>query len=319
MIPNKHIYLFADSGGGGAPAPSSGSPASPTTETSAPAPTPDTSSPSDAGGAGESLDFESIFHDTSSDVQDLGLIEPSTTVQPTPAQPPQAAPPAQPQPPPQVQPQAPAQAPTQQPQPQQAQPAVPPSLDRYDPAQLVHALAANEQQLTDVLAAQVMKLSPQEVEALETNVVEAIPRLMARVLVQAQKSALSQMAAILPVAISRHNDVTQKAGSAEQSFYQAWPQLNRNQHGQLVYGYASVFRRMYPQATLQDLIKHVGPMVVQTAGVSAVAPRAPQASRANGRSPQPSPFVPAGAGAGPVSGQSRNDMTPWEAMFVQQE
>src|SRR5262245_33802549 len=292
MILNKHIYLFADSGGGAAPAPTSPS-SSP--GTSAPASPPDTSSPSDSsGGAGESLDFESIFHDTSSDTRDLGLTAPPE-VQPQPAQRPAVAPPAQPQPPPQMQPQAPAQAtpPQSQPQPDSG-PAVPQGLDRFDPAQLVQALAANEQQLTEVLAAQVMKLSPQEVEALESNMVEAIPRLMARVLLQAQKSALSQMAAILPVAITRHNDITQKAGTAEQGFYQAWPQLNRAKHGQLVYSYATMFRRMYPQATLQDIIRHVGPMVAASAGVATTPRQQPAVRAANGRSPPPSPFVPAG-------------------------
>lgn len=308
-------YLFADSGGG-APAPAESSPAPTTPDSGASS----SSTSVDSGGGGESLDFQSIFDDRGLEpTVDLGLTE-TPAVQPptTPAPPPQqAAPPVQPTPQqPVVQPQAPAQAPVQQPQ--TAQDPLQ-GLDSYDPVQLGNALAANEQQLTDVLASQVFGLSPQEVEALETNAAEVIPRLMARVLVQAQKSMLFQMGRMLPVMMQRHNETTRDAGTAEETFYKAWPDLDRSKHGQLVYGYGRVFRQMYPKATLQDLISHVGPMVMVAARVQprTAQPLTPQRG-VNGRSPQPSPFVPA-AGAGPVSGNSRNDMTPWEAMFAQQE
>jgi hypothetical protein len=195
---------------------------------------------------------------------------------------------------------------------------VPQGLDRYDPAQLAAALTANEPQLLEVLASQVMALSPQEVEALETNVVEAIPRLMARTLLQAQKSALTQMANLIPTMIQRHTEVMHRANSDEGDFWKAWPQLSPQRHQPLVYSYATMFRRMYPRATLQDIIQHVGPMVMAATRTSmqpqqGTAQQAPRAG--NGRSPPPSPFVPAG-GAAPVPGATQNELSPIEAMFV---
>jgi hypothetical protein len=173
--------------------------------------------------------------------------------------------------------------------------------------------------MVDVLSTQVFNLSPQEVEALETNVVEAIPRLMARVLVQAQKSMLTQMARIMPAAIQRHNVTTNAAMSAEDQFYRAVPSLDRTKHGQLVYAYGRMFRQMYPTATLQDLIAHVGPMVMASAGIQPGQQTPQRGVATNGRQPPPSPFTPAGGHAGPASRGSPMELSPVEAMFMGNE
>lgn len=309
------LFQGETEGGGASPVatPSSGSP-TPDAGTTSPAPSESgttTSTPS----LSDSLDFESIFEGGDRDSGPTVAPElPLQTAKPPPA--PQAPPVQPPQPvaaaqPPQQQPPA----PTQTQQPQGTPSGVPAGLDVYDPAQLASALVANEAQLTDVLSQQVFNLSPQEVEALETNVVEAIPRLMARVLVQAQKSMLTQMARIMPAAIQRHNTATSAAGTAEQQFYRAVPELNPQVHGQLVYAYGRMFRQMYPQATLQDLIAHVGPMVKVAAGVHTQQP-AQQPPRTNGRHPPPSPFTPAGGHAGPASRGSPMELSPVEAMFM---
>lgn len=319
-------------GTGGSPSSGNGSAAaeSPTTGTPPPSSgTPQTSETSAPSSGAEDLEFMFTTTETPSD-SDLGLA-PAPTPQPAvqPAAPP-ATPPVQPQAPaPAVVQEPPAQTAGQQPpaQPPASGPEVPAGLDRYDPAQLAQALAANEPQLVEALAGQVLKLSPQEVEALETNIVDAIPRLMARVLVQAQKSALTQMANIMPMMIQRQTEVLRKANSAEETFYKAWPQLNMATHGQMVRNYAAVFRQMHPQSTLQDLIQHVGPMVMMAAKVSPQAPgvppvqvpgQTPVAARPNGRPPPPSPFVPAMGGA-PVPGSTQSELNPWEAMFAQQD
>lgn len=302
--------------GSSGPAPT-GSPASP--------PTPGTSPSGSDSSSTESgsLDFESMFSGSGEAPTDLGLTEQTPT--PPTAEPtaPPAAPPAPPAAAAPVPPQAPAQAPAQQPQAPQPPPppaagsGVPPGLDRFDPAQLASALTANQEELVNVLASQVFNLSPQEVEALETNIVEAIPRLMARVAIMAQRSALTQMANIMPVAIQRQQHAMLQAGGAEQNFYKAWPALDRQKHGNLVWGYASMFRRQFPQATLQDIVNHVGPMVMAAARIpmGTPGPGAPTAPRTNGRTPPPSPFVPAGGG-GPVPGGQQRELAPWEAMFA---
>lgn len=310
--------LTSPAPGGSSGAASTGSPGSGPSPGTSPSPGSDTGTSSKGG---ESLDFESMFSGDSP--TDIGLTDrtskPAEAVPPAPpAAPPTPPQQAQPQAPPQAPAQAPAQQPqTPRPQPQAASQGVPEGLDRFDPAQLASALTANQEALVDVLASQVFNLSPQEVEALETNIVEAIPRLMARVALMAQRSALTQMANIMPVAIQRHQTVMRQAGSAEQNFYKAWPGLDRQKHGKLVYGYTSMFRRQFPQATLQDIVAHVGPMVMAAARIPiGTAPGTSAAPRTNGRQPPPNPFVPAGGG-GPVPGGKQSEMSPWEAMFAE--
>lgn len=324
---SPQLLFQGEETGGGAALPSATPSGSPTPDVgSSPSAgsgtTPDT--PSTPSSDGDIYDFESIFSG-GEDGADLGLTPPPATkpATPPPVPPTPPVPPVQAtQPPPQapaVEQQPPVQPAAAQPPVSQAEgPAIPAQLDRYDPAQLVQALVANEAALTETLARQVFALSPQETEALETNVVEAIPRLMARVLMQAQKSALTQMAQMLPVIIQRHGMVMQVADSNESQFYAAVPGLNKAQHGRTVYQYATMFRRMHPQATLQDMIRYVGPMVQSvvgvTPGLTAPAPGRAPTTQGNGRSPPPSPFVPAG-GRGPASPAAGAEVDPWSAVF----
>lgn len=331
----QFLFQGSETGGGATSSSSSGSPA-PSSPSPSPGPgteTPTTTTPtstapiSDSPGAVEdAFDFSTFFDGPS----EGPTPQPATPTQAKPAEAPPAQPPvqqpvqpapqtpvAEPQPP--AQPQA-TQPPTQQPV---EGPSVPAQLDRFDPAQLAHAMAANEAALTDAVASHVFNLSPKEVEALETNVVEAIPRLMARVLMQAQKSALTQMANILPVMMQRHNDTARGAEVNEGEFWKAWPALNPTAHRELVWRFASVFRRTYPQATLQELVANVGPMVMMMAkvnpavgaGYAASAPGRAPTAQGNGRSPPPSPFVPA-AGSGPANVGQVEGLNEWESQFA---
>lgn len=313
------VMLFqGETDGGGAPPVATPSSGSPTPDAGPTSPTSEASGTDTSSSTPEVLDFESIFEGGDRDSGQTA--PPELTTQPAKVPPASAPPVQQPVAPPvqPVQPPPPAQPQVQQ-QPQGQPRAGLAGLDVHDPAQLASALAANEAQMVDVLSTQVFNLSPQEVEALETNVVEAIPRLMARVLVQAQKSMLTQMARIMPAAIQRHNVTTNAAMSAEDQFYRAVPSLDRTKHGQLVYAYGRMFRQMYPTATLQDLIAHVGPMVMASAGIQPGQQTPQRGVATNGRQPPPSPFTPAGGHAGPASRGSPMELSPVEAMFMGNE
>jgi hypothetical protein len=175
-------------------------------------------------------------------------------------------------------------------------------------------------------------MTPQEIEALETDVVGTVPKLLAKALVKSQQATLSQMARMMPVMIQRQTVALRENAKHEDAFYSRWPDIKKDQHGPLVQRYAAVFRQMHPNATPAEMIEQLGPMVMmsakiaptlQPAGVAPgaapvnpmakpVAPGAP-----NGRPPPPNAFVP--AGAGPVSASTPPQLEPWEAMFVGQE
>ena len=323
---------------GGAPTPDGAAAPAPTSQTPAPSPSTPSPSPTPAGGTppaqatpspisdgvggGDGDSWSSIFDDSPT--------APGVTaeiVQP----PPVAQPPVSPQPPPAATPQTPPVAPLAQPagQPGAATPQTPPqaAFDRFDPGTLAHHLASNEAAALEYVAQNVFRLTPQEVEALETNVVDTIPKLLAKVFVKSQQNVLSQLATMVPTMIQRQTVAMRLNDQNADKFYERWPMIKKSEHSDLVNKYGSVYRQMHPQATLEQMIEDLGPMVMMAGRIppqlAAQAPSgqpvnpAAQRAAANGRSPPPSPFVPAGSAA-PTAASTAPEVSPWEAMFRQE-
>lgn len=306
-----------------ASAPSS-TPSSPDT----PIPSQDLPTPEPSDGADSSFEF--MFSPEGDDpfdpLKDLGLSPPvKAPPEPKPAKPapPKAEPaakvtePAKPQP-------AATPAPTEATSP----PAPQASLDPYDPGALAQHLGQNQEQVVQYVADNLFKLSDKDVEALESDVVGTIPKLLARSFVAAQQNLLMQMSRLIPTMIQRQGEVTKAHSEAESEFYTRWPDLKREQHSDLVLQYARVYGQMHPQATRQERIEAVGPMVMMAAKVvpgaaPSVAPQArpsPMApTGASGRPPQPSPFVPAGPAVGGATPVTAPQLSAVEAMFAGEE
>lgn len=306
------------------PAPAAGSD-TPSVAPASPSPAPE-STPSPSGappeGAAETSDFEFMFGTEGGDPVDQGLgSSPPVTASPEP-KPPQPAP-AQPEKPAAKVEEPAKPAPAATPAPTEAtspttatQPS--PTLDPYDPGTLARHLADNEEAVIQQLADSQFKLSDKDVEALESNVTEAIPRLLAKVAVTMQRNFLTQLATVVPRMVHTHGEVTKRHTEAENEFYQRWPDVKKDLHGQTVLQYAAVYRQMHPEATRKEMIEAVGPMVMMAAKVvpSAQVSPSPMTNGA-GRPPQPAPFVPAGpsAGGGAVP-STAPELSPIEAMFL---
>lgn len=312
----------ADSGGaapGGTPSPSSGGGSASTSGGgSAAAPpgggggsSPPGTGASDTGGGppqgaepsgtGGDFNFADIFGD------DTGLSpEPAPQPQPgqqPPAQAPQTPAAAAPQPQPGV-----TQPPGQQPQPGAAtrpegapgQPS--PVFDPLDPQSLFQTMSDNEATMIDMLSKETFALSKEDAEALETDTIGTIPKLLARVFVQSQKNTMALLSRIGPAMVARGVEAQRRNAENEGKFYAAWPQLKKSDpaHALAVRQYSAVYRKMNPTATLDQAIKQVGPMVMMALGIQpgAAAPGAGNAGQPNGRVVgQPQPFVPAPQGA----------------------
>lgn len=312
------------SGGGTATAPGTSS----TSDSGSVSPSPSPADANSGGGAGsiptspssseevEGVDFSSIFGDG----EEVAPLAP----EPSPA--PAAAPPAA------VQPAAgaePAPGPTLAPAPAPGAPAAPAStdpasapsaqLDPYDPGALFSALQKDEKTAVQHVAETMFKLSAEEIEALESNTVEVIPQLLAKGFVKAQMNMFQQMSRMIPAMMQKQTQMMQKHSENENKFYARWPDLKKDQHGNLVMQYASVYRQMNPSVSLEEMIEAVGPMVMMAAKVQpSLRPASPGAPAAvNGVRPaQPSPFVPAGAASGGASPATTPELSPVEAMFV---
>lgn len=311
----------ADSNSGVTGTPAASSP--PSSTASPPATVSEPSSTSSEAASGEAFDFGAMF-EAPPEIPKVPAkpVEPSVVAPPTPPKPaeaPPVPPPAAPVEAPPVQPQVAQPGPT----PAAAEPQAP-GLDSYDPAALSNHLAANEEAAVQFTAENMFKLSPQEVEALETNMVEAVPRLMAKAFVKSQLNALSQMARIVPAMIQRQTAVLKQNADNEAKFYARWPDVKAEKHGDLVRKYAAVYRQMHPQTSLEQMVEDLGPMVMMAArvvpqmptgaaGGQAANPVGRPAAPANGRSPPPPPFVPAGAGA--TNASRAPELNPIEVMF----
>lgn len=222
-------------------------------------------------------------------------------------------PPEVPAPPPAVPGQPPAVA-----APQQAAPVVPEQQapqQAQQPAgfaEMSQQLQAAKTQVVDLLAQQSYGLTQEEADSLATDPVTVIPKMMARVHVNAVSAVLSHVAQQLPgviLGVMQQRDVNKRN---EDQFFSAWPQLDRSKHGQAVASIARVYRQMNPNADADTFIKQVGAQAVVALGLLQPGGQIAPASAAAPASRQP-PFVPAAVSA-PVAGGTPAAANPFEVL-----
>jgi hypothetical protein len=154
-------------------------------------------------------------------------------------------------------------------------------------------------------------MSPEDIEALNSDFVGALPKMLARTVVKVQQQQLMMFAKLVPQILNRYNTDLKKHTANEDKFYQRWPGLSREQHGELINRYAAVYRQMNPQANLEQMIEQLGPMLYMAARVTPPVGQpavAPQRVQTNGASP-PAGFVPAAPGV--ASQQQPADPGEW--------
>jgi hypothetical protein len=334
-----------EGGGGGAASSSPSTPSSVGGSSSAPSGTPSpaatpstpaASSPTAASGplpaegaAGDQsgFDFNTILGDLGGgDVVELPVatapVAPSTAPAPqAPVVAPVATPPAAPA--------AASVAPTQQPQAPAAsnsgtgQRDASPPLSPAEPGRIAAALEQNRAAILDHVADTLFKLSPEDVEALETNVVGTIPKLLARSYVAAQHAMLTQLQNSVPPMLQNMISSMRVNSQNEGKFFSRWPDLKASEHGDLVRRLAVTYRQMNPTASLEQMVEDLGPMAMMVAKVTPrpVAapgqPVAPAVAPNGARMPPPSPFVPAMGGA--VASTEQPEGNPWDILGHQGE
>lgn len=304
-----------DSGGSVGPG---GSPPAPGGEggSSPPSPTPPTSSPLSGEVPNEEDPWLSLGSLDDLDVLDVGIGSgqvpppgaapdagaPTEPAAGQPAQPAQPAPPA-------VSPAAPAPA-----QPPPAEGATPPQqtdLERgiVTPDSILQAMDRPESgsQLVDWLSDNVYKLSDAEKQALDTDAVGAIPRIMSRVHLETTKNSVKLIRDLIPSMVERAiretTERTTKGREAMDAFFGEFPGLQRNvANERLVNQFARAFRQMNPTAPRADAIKFVGSSLHAHLGVSPQTRSA--ANGAGSPAPKTPPFAPARPGGRQISSQA---------------
>lgn len=316
------------SGGGSTPS----TPATPSPSSSSPSgATPATPSESSGGGASPQVDTspqplpEDAFSGFGATDDEEGD-DASTTSAPqeTPAAPAAPTPPAQAQTPPAPPAAAvatpPAQTPTEQPA-QPGQEGVQPRLPTpAEPAAMGASILQNFDAMADHLATQPeFQLSEADIEAINTDLVGAIPKLGARIFLRAQASALSQMERVIPAMVQKYMKATEAQTKSKGAFYVRWPQIKEAEHGAVVDRIAATYRRENPNATRDEMIEAIGPYVMMAAKIAPSA--AQQSSGSNGqhpaarRGPPSPPFTPAVGGPASIPEPTAED--PWTGYGAQ--
>lgn len=263
----------------------SSTPTSPPSAAPSPGPTPDSSQTAPGDGLFSFPDDMMTGSDP-----DEPTLQPAP-VAPTPA-PAQAAPPAS---------ETPAQQPTPTPAPAAPAPVAPgpaeasPPLLPSEPAAIGQSLLDNQEHLIGELSKGLFALTPEEVEAIETDATTAIPRILSKVYIHSQANALKQVSRIVPAMIEKYMKTTMAQKENENAFYKAWPQLDAATHGELVNRTARAFRQANPNVTRAQMIAELGPLVMTLAKIP-LTPTAPAAGSSGNRPPPAPPFQPARGG-----------------------
>jgi hypothetical protein len=206
------------------------------------------------------------------------------------------------------------------PQPKGPQDQTPSIPGPAEPLRVAQSLEGNFDTLVAHLSQNEFALSQQDIEALETNAPAHIPTIMARLYMKSQINMYKQVAQIIPAMVARIGEVQKRNGTNEAKFFEKWPDLKPDLHGDIVRKYARVYRQANPQTTLDQMIEELGPMVMVAAkvqpsqhangGGTQQTQQPPMRQRGGAR--PPTPFKPAlGGGAAPPQ---MNQASPWDGL-----
>lgn len=176
------------------------------------------------------------------------------------------------------------------------------SAPRSSLEQAVEGFRAQHSAMSEWASQNLFALSKEEAEALETDAVAQIPKLMGKVYSQTLQAIGSLIQNFVPEMINQGVATQQKASArateALNEFYTSHPHLNHAAHGAAVDKWARAFRAANPKASRSDAIAFVGRAVSAEVGV---APGSQVAKR-------PAPFAPARPGGrAPTSQKGEND------------
>jgi hypothetical protein len=155
----------------------------------------------------------------------------------------------------------------------------------------IEGFKTNQKELSDWASQNLFALTKEEQEALDSDAVAMIPKLMGRVYTQAIQATSNLIKNFVPEmvnsGVSSQQRASARATEALNEFYTANPHLNAQAHGASVDKWARAFRAANPSASRKDAIAFVG---------RAVSAEHNLAPGPNGATRRPPPFAPARPG-----------------------
>lgn len=160
-------------------------------------------------------------------------------------------------------------------------------------------------QSEELLATQYYGLTPEVQAELELEPAKVIPRLMAKVYLDAMTASIGQMTMHFPRLVRLVNEQMAKENESENEFFKAWPQLKGKEED--IHRFGKAWRQLNPAASAQDFVNEVGAGVMVALRLDPTK-RGAETQVPTGRTPA---FVP-GIGAPPRSpGKSPSGDNPF--------
>lgn len=191
------------------------------------------------------------------------IVKPEDVAKTVPPVPAIGEPPAGSPPPVAEAPAIPSPAPTEvKPGEQQAAPAAPPAgapAGEVQPPSEMDIQETYKQwrgQSEDLLATHYYGLSPEVQAELELEPAKVIPRLMAKVYLDAMTASIGQMTMHFPRLVRLVNEQMERENSSENEFFKAWPKLKGKEED--IRRFGAAWRKLNPAASAQDFVNEVG-------------------------------------------------------------
>lgn len=152
-------------------------------------------------------------------------------------------------------------APAVAPQPA-AEPTVQEPEPQYTPEQVLDQYRTWRSNTIDSLATGHYSISEEQMEQLDENPSQIVPRLLAGVYMDAVTDSRNQMIRELPGLMQGALSARDVNSEREGQFYKIWPQLNTPEHRQTVLRMASIYRQINPTADVDTMTREVGAQVL---------------------------------------------------------
>lgn len=179
----------------------------------------------------------------------------------------------------------------------------------YTPEQI----AAEREKLTQQYEQQYAMTEDEGTEVLRAPH-EMLPKLAAKMHVQVTEATLVAIQQLLPQLLNRELKVAEDSRKARETFFGAWPGLNKPEHMDTLVRVGNSYRANNPGASIEQYIQEVGAMASILCKVppgSSVVPTAPAAALAI------SSFTPAMPGGGTAAPASAPKLNTFETMAVE--
>lgn len=265
--------------------------------------------------------WDSLSKDDEDD-DDLPEVEDSTppvVEEPDAPQPPVAEEPSTPaeppaDPPPSETPEVKAETPEVQPTPVAPEPTVTPGPSTED----LKAADTKARQAMQTKISEHYKMTEEESLQLLSDPGKFLPKYQARMWTDMWYAMQGMLKQSMPGLIQSNLRQVEEQSTQVDTFFEAWPKLNKKDHGITVAQVAKVYSQVNPQATTEEVTKFVGMQVMLHHGMSPDLTPAAPSTTPDPATPPAAPYQPAAVNAAPAA-QRLNSGNSWEQMAEELE